>query len=151
MKHRDLEPKMIKQILDLKKNTDLTNIQIADIVGCSRDSVSKYTRLYGDTIGLDLRTIPEKITELWKKGHTINEIAKAIDVCPNTVRNNVVKLGLREKREQYISNPNAFKVEMPPLKPRPTTDIYYPDREYKVKKVVINGKKYVDVSEVYGI
>ena len=151
MKHRDLESKLIKQILDLKKNTKLTNIEIGNIVGCSRDSVAKYTKLYGDTIGLDLRTIPEKITELWNKGHTINEIAKAIDVAPNTVRNNVVKLGLREKKRQYISNPDAFNKDMPPLKARPTTDIYYPDKEYKVKKVVINGKKYVDVSEVYGI
>lgn len=144
---RAMEVDKIKKMLELKK-AGWTNTDIAKELKCGRDSVRKYVTLYGDTIGLDCRTTGEKITELWNKGYNSSEIAKALDLSYTCVRTNVVKLGLREAREYHAPSPNAFKRKMPPLQVKPQTDIYYPDREYKVKKVVINGKKYVDVSEV---
>lgn len=147
---KPIESELIQRMLELKKE-GWTNSDIAKELKCGRDSVRKYVTLYGDAAGLDCRTTGEKITDLWDKGYNQSEIAKALNLSYKCVRTNVIKLGLREKREYNAPDPDAFKRKLPPLEVKPMTDIYYPDREYKVKKVVINGKKYVDVSEVYGI
>ena len=145
---KELDIETIKKILALKKR-GLNNTEIAQEIGCGRDSVRKYVILYGDAAGLDLRTTPEKICDLWDKGYNQNEIAKALNLSYKCVRLNVLKLGLREKRE-YEINTEAFNVDMPPLNLN-NEPVYYPEREYKEKKVTVNGKKYIDVSEVYGL
>lgn len=145
-----LDSKTINRILDLKKQ-GLKNIEIARAVGCGRDSVRKYIELYADAYGVDCRTIPEKVTDLWNKGYTANEIAKALYLSPSCVRSNIVKIGLREKRVAHAGQPDAFKKEMPPLVVKPQTDIFYPDRDYEVKRYKDRGKRYFDVSEVYGL
>lgn len=145
-----LDSKTINRILELKKQ-GLKNIEIARAVGCGRDSVRKYVELYADAYGVDCRTIPEKVTDLWNKGYTANEIAKALYLSPSCVRSNIVKIGLREKRDAHAGQPDAFKKEMPPLVVKPQTDIFYPDRDYEVKRYKDRGKRYFDVSEVYGL
>ena len=145
-----LDSKTINRILELKKQ-GLKNIEIARVVGCGRDSVRKYVELYADAYGVDCRTIPEKVTDLWNKGYTANEIAKALYLSPSCVRSNIVKIGLREKRVAHAGQPDAFKKEMPPLVVKPETDIFYPDRDYEVKRYQDRGKRYFDVSEVYGL
>lgn len=145
-----LDSKTINRILELKKQ-GLKNIEIARAVGCGRDSVRKYVELYADAYGVDCRTIPEKVTDLWNKGYTANEIAKALYLSPSCVRSNIVKIGLREKRVAHAGQPDAFKKEMPPLVVKPQTDIFYPDRDYEVKRYKDRGKRYFDVSEVYGL
>ena len=145
-----LDSKTINRILELKKQ-GLKNIEIARVVGCGRDSVRKYVELYADAYGVDCRTIPEKVTDLWNKGYTANEIAKALYLSPSCVRSNIVKIGLREKRVAHAGQPDAFKKEMPPLVVKPQTDIFYPDRDYEVKRYKDRGKRYFDVSEVYGL
>lgn len=146
---RDLNPETIKQILELKK-TGLNNSEVAKIVGCNRDSVRKYVTLYGDANGIDFRTTAEKVEDLWNKGYTINEIAKAANVSAQSVRVNVVKLGLREKREYHVGSPDAFNKTLPPLNLN-NEPVYYPERNIKPKKYVDRGKKYLDVTEVFGI
>lgn len=146
----ELSPMMIKRILELKKQ-GMKNLQIAREVGCGRDSVRKYVILYGDAHDIDLRTNAEKITDLWNQGYDANHIAEALNMSASAVRTNIVKIGLREKRESYAGQADAFKKKLPPLKVRPTTDIYYPDRIYEVKRYQDRGKKYFDVSEVYGL
>lgn len=145
-----IESEKINKILELKKQ-GLKNIEIARQVGCGRDSVRKYIELYADAYGVDCRTIPEKVTDLWNKGYTANEIAKALYLSPSCVRSNIVKIGLREKRVAHAGQPDAFKKEMPPLVVKPQTDIFYPDRDYEVKRYKDRGKRYFDVSEVYGL
>lgn len=145
-----IDSKTINRILELKKQ-GLKNIEIARVVGCGRDSVRKYVELYADAYGVDCRTIPEKVTDLWNKGYTANEIAKALYLSPSCVRSNIVKIGLREKRVAHAGQPDAFKKEMPPLVVKPQTDIFYPDRDYEVKRYKDRGKRYFDVSEVYGL
>ena len=145
-----IDSKTIQRMCELKK-AGMKNIEIARVVGCGRDSVRKYVELYADAYGVDCRTIPEKVTDLWNKGYTANEIAKALYLSPSCVRTNIVKIGLREKRESYKGQEGAFKKELPPLKVKPETDIFYPDREYEVKRYQDRGKKYFDVSEVYGL
>lgn len=146
----ELSPIVIKRILELKKD-GMKNLDIAREVGCGRDSVRKYIILYGDKHDIDLRTNAEKITDLWNKGYNANQIADELHMSASAVRTNIVKIGLREKRESYAGQADAFKKKLPPLKARPTTDLYYPDRTYAVKKYQDRGKKYLDVSEIYGL
>ena len=145
-----LDPKIIKQIIELKK-TGLNNTAIAKKIGCDRGSVWKYVTLYKDQINIDLKTTPEKITELWNKGYTPGQIAAELNLSGSCVRSNIVKLGLRPKREYHKKMDDVIDVKMPPLKVKPETDIFYPDRTYEVKRYQDKGKKYFDVSEVYGL
>lgn len=146
----ELEPQTIKKILNLKK-TGMNNAEIARIIGCNRDSVRKYVTLYQDQLDLDVRTTPEKIKELWDQGCKPGEIAEKLNLSGSCVRANVVKMGLRPKREYHPNQEYIHDIEMPPLKVKPETDIFYPDRIYKSKRYQDRGKKYFDVSEVYGL
>ena len=146
----ELSPQVIKRILELKK-TGMKNLDIAREVGCGRDSVRKYIILYGNSHDIDLRTTAEKITDLWNKGYDANHIAEELHMSASAVRTNIVKIGLREKRVAHAGQADAFKKKLPPLKAKPTTDIFYPDRTYEVKRYQDRGKKYFDVSEVYGL
>lgn len=148
MQH-ELEPKTINKILELK-NQGMNNTEIAKIIGCNRDSVRKYTLLYKDQL-IDIRTTGEKIEDLWNQGYKPGEIAEELNLSGSCVRANIVKLGLRPKREYHPNQEAIVDIVMPPLKVKPETDIFYPDRTYEVKKYQDRGKKYFDVSEVYGL
>jgi len=146
----ELEPKTIKKILNLKQS-GMNNTEIAREIGCNRDSVRKYVILYGDQLDLDVRTTPEKITDLWNKGYKPGQIAAELNLSGSCVRANIVKLGLRPKREYHPNQEAIHDIDMPPLKVKPETDIFYPDRTYETKRYQDRGKKYFDVSEVYGL
>ena len=145
----ELEPQTINKILELK-NQGMNNTEVAKIIGCNRDSVRKYSLLYKDQL-IDTRTTGEKIEDLWNQGYKPGEIAEELNLSGSCVRANIVKLGLRPKREYHPNQEVIHDIYMPPLKVKPETDIFYPDRTYEVKKYQDRGKKYFDVSEVYGL
>ena len=116
----ELEPQTIKKILELKK-TGMNNTEIAQIIGCNRDSVRKYVFLYKDQIGIDLRPIPEKVKDLWNQGYKTGEIAEKLNLSGSCVRANVVKLGLRPKRAYHPNQEALVDIVMPPLKVKPET------------------------------
>ena len=146
----ELEPKTIKKILNLKQS-GMNNTEIAREIGCNRDSVRKYVILYKDQLDIDVRTTPEKIKDLWNKGYKPGQIAEELNLSGSCVRANIVKLGLRPKREYHPNQEVIHDIYMPPLKVKPETDIFYPDRTYETKRYQDRGKKYFDVSEVYGL
>lgn len=119
--------------------------------------VRKYCVLYGlDGVQSLLERNREEDRKLIAKyyteeGMTPNEIARKLHKSADAVRKSLYKQGLREKREYQRSIVGEFRdIPMPPLR-ADNEPVYYPKREIEKKTVIIKGKRYIDVSEVYGL
>lgn len=148
-----LEPGMIKQILELdKQKVNIT--EISRQLNIDRKSVYKYIVLYRPEKEFyeHKRVQPEEI-ELIKdlylnKGLTPTEISRQTGI--NYTRVKHIMKNYKIKKKGYYGE-KEYNVPMPPLKHILNEPFYYPERKITTKKVTINGKRYIDVSEVYGI
>ena len=148
------KPEVIKKILDLRKQNKRYS-EIAKELGVTKDVARYYCMVYGLE---DLLPTPfpnytkeedEMIRDMYlNKGMTPSEIAVKLKKSPQGIRKYLLRHGLKKPRT-YTSNRDAIdKVKLPD----PIDDpIYYPERKVKIKSVVIKGKKYSDISEVYGL
>jgi DNA-binding CsgD family transcriptional regulator len=147
-----LEPDTIKRILELRKAGKSLN-NIAQIVDIDKKTVRKYCVVYG-VDGVDYSTPhwteeeEATIKDLYfNKGMTPSEIAREMNKSYEGVRKYILRHNYKKPRD-YMHRPTEFSKELP----EPVIDpVYYPERKITPKKVTINGKKYQDMSEVFGL
>ena len=151
-----ISPETVRKILDLRKAKNSYR-EIARQLNIDAHKVRKYCVLYGlDGIKTDRERQYEadvkKIKYLYtKKDMTPNEIARVMHKSGETIRVTLYKQGLWNKRTYSKHEEGVFiDKPMPPLKLQ-SEPVYYPERNITGKKVTINGKRYIDVSEVYGL
>lgn len=150
----EIKPEVVKQILELRKQKKKYS-EIAKKLNITKDKARYWCMVYGlDTIIPDgcqtfTKEEDEMIRDMYlNKGMTPSEIAVKLKKSPQGIRKYLLRHGLKKPRT-YTSNRDAIdKVKLPD----PIDDpIYYPERKVKIKSVVIKGKKYSDISEVYGL
>ena len=147
-----LEPQVIRQILDMRREGKYLK-EIAKELKIDPHTVRKYTVLYG-LDGVEAlnphwtETEADMIRDLYlNKGMTPTEIANRMKKSNQAVRKYLIRHGIRKPRKNAKPNDDFSK----PL-PKPVVDpVFYPARKITKGKVVINGKKYQDISELYGI
>lgn len=148
-----LSRKMIEQILELdRQKVNIT--EISRQLNIDRKSVYKYIVLYRPEREFyeHKKVQPEEI-ELIKdlylnKGMTPTEISRKTGINHSRIKH--IMKNYKIKKKGYYGE-KEFNVPMPPLTLGLNEPIYYPERKVTTKKVIINGKRYQDVSEVYGI
>lgn len=149
-------PETIRKILDLRRKGNSYRA-IAKELNIDPKKARKYCVLH-ELDGIktkrerQYKADVDKIIELFtEKEMTPNEIAREMHKSAEAVRLTLYKQGLWEKRS-YVRTENGVFIDkpMPPLKPT-SEPVFYPEREIKQKTVEYNGRKYIDVSEVYGI
>lgn len=151
---KTLDPQKVKQILELRKQGK-THAEIARIVGTTRNISRNYCLVYG--IGeikapFRMKTEEEKntIRDMYlNQGMTPSEIAAKTGIARSTVVDNLIRQGVYDSKKSK-GKKGDFSKPMPPLK-LDYDPIYYPERKITPKKVQINGKRYQDISEVYGL
>lgn len=72
----------------------------------------------------------EKFKEMFEHGYSIREIAVAYNTHRGIVLDTFTLMGYSRKKEE-------------------TENLVYADNKVEIKKVVINGKKYTDLTEIY--
>lgn len=152
----ELDRDTIYKILQLRKDGKGYR-EIGRELNIDAKQARKYCVLYGlDGVQTLLERNREEDRKLIAKcyteeGMTPNEISRKLHKSPDAIRKSLYKLGLWEKREYHREQNGEFKdIPMPPLR-ADNEPVYYPEREIEKKTVIINGKRYIDVSEVYGI
>jgi orotate phosphoribosyltransferase-like protein len=74
----------------------------------------------------------QKVKELYCKGYTAKEIAQAIGVSTPTVYNSFTIMGMSLRRSLIDEN-----------------KIVYADNRVILEKIVINGKRYIDITPLF--
>lgn len=149
-------PETVKKILDLRRKGSSYR-EISRQLNIDPKKARKYCVLYElDGIKTDRErqyTVDaEKIAFLYtEKGMTPNEIAREMHKSAQAIRLTLYKKGLWDKRTYSKHEEGVFiDKPMPPLNLN-KEPVFYPERKITPKSVNINGKKYLDISEVYGI
>ena len=147
-----LDPETIKQILEMRKNKYSLK-QISRELKLDSHTVRKYTVLYGldgvETLNEAWTEAEDKmIRELYlNQGLTATEIAIHMKRSYQGVRKYLLRHNIKKPRS-YTPTVAQFNKPLPP----PVIDpVYYPKKDITPKHVTYNGKKYLDVSEVYGL
>ena len=142
----------VKQILELRKQKKRYS-EIAQELNITKDKARYYCMVYGleDLVTSISYTQEEDdiIKDLYlNQGMTPSEIAVKLQKSPQGIRKYLNRHGIKKPRKYTVNKDNIDKVELPP----PIKDtVFYPERKITTKKVTINGKRYQDVSEVYGL
>ena len=150
---KELSPDVIRQILDLREKGNSYR-GIARQLNLDPKCPRKYCVLYG----LDgVQTLEEHNREEDRKmiahlyneeGMTPSEIARKMHKSAQAVRKNLHKQGLWEKKT-YSKHEESEWIDK--SLPKPIVDpVFYPERKITKKTVIVNGKKYTDVTEVFG-
>lgn len=152
MKER-INSEIIDQILE-KRRQGLSHGKIARDLGISPKTSRRYCVSHGlDSPDPIVKPVSaekiERIKFLYtEKGMIPAEITREMSMPRQTIVNILEREGLRtpktfgfEKRADYSK----------PLPPPVNDPIYYPERKVEMKSVKIKGRKYTDVSEMYGL
>lgn len=151
-----ISPEVVRQILELRRAGNSYR-SIARQLNIDPHSPRKYCVLYElDGIKTTVQQNREEeiktILSLYLEKHmTPNEIARQMHKSAQAIRLTLYKQGVWEKRD-YVRREEGVFIDkpMPPLK-ADNEPVFYPERKITPKKVTVNGKTYIDVSEVYGL
>lgn len=149
------DPNTIRKILELREQK-LRYSDIAAELGITKDTARYYCKAHGlDSL---VKTSSPMFSEedgakaadmYLNKGMTPSEIAVKLGRSPVGVRKYLLRHGIKKTRNYTI--PDAKNIDDVKL-PEPIKDtVFYPERKITPKKVQINGKRYQDISEVYGL
>ncbi len=149
------DPNTIKKILELREQK-LRYSDIAAELGITKDTARYHCKAHG--LGSLVKTSSPMFSEeegalvadmYLNKGMTPSEIAIKLGRSPVGIRKYLLRHGIKKARS--YTTPEANNIDKIQL-PKPIQDpIFYPEKTITPKKVQINGKRYQDVSEVYGL
>ena len=147
-----LSPETIKQILDMRRQGKFLK-EIARELNIDSHTVRKYTVLHGlDSVEILnphwTETEAEMVKDMYlNQGMTPTEIAVKMKKSTQAVRKYLIRHDIKKPRKFHWHDKEDFSVQLPP----PVEDpVYYPERKITKKTVIVNGKKYQDVTEVFG-
>lgn len=151
MKKR-ITPDMIVEMVELAKQ-DVNITEIARRMNLDRTCVHKYLRIhYPDRIYQKHREVTAEEFETIKamyltQGMTPTDISHATGINVGRINYILDEYNIR-KPKTGAQKINMINVKMPEKIDDP---LYYPERKVTIRKYEDRGKKYIDVSEVYGI
>ena len=149
-------PETVRKILEMRRAGNSYRA-IARELNIDTHKARKYCVLYElDGIKTNrerqYKANADRIAYLYtEKEMTPNEIAREMHKSAQAIRLTLYKQGLWDKRTYSKHEEGVFiDKPMPPLN-LTNEPVFYPERKITPKSVNINGKKYLDVSEVYGL
>ena len=142
--------KITKEQLENWRHVEgLTNVQIADRTGKSLSRINALFSIYqikSLNRGISKQTI-EKINDLRKSGRSINEIMEETGLSRSSINKYISKENKFERYKKPVSiEPEAAGVESYVFE-LPRTMII--DRKPKIFRTVINGKRYLDITDLF--
>lgn len=151
MKKR-ITPDMIVEMVELAKQ-DVNITEIARRMNLDRTCVHKYLRIhYPDRIYQKHREVTAEEFDTIKamyltQGMTPTDISHATGINVGRINYILDEYNIR-KPKTGAQKINMINVKMPEKIDDP---LYYPERKVTIRKYEDRGKKYIDVSEVYGL
>ena len=151
MKKR-ITPDMIVEMVELAKQ-DVNITEIARRMNLDRTCVHKYLRIhYPDRIYQKHREVTVEEFDTIKamyltQGMTPTDISHATGINVGRINYILDEYNIR-KPKTGAQKINMINVKMPEKIDDP---LYYPERKVTPKRYTDRGKKYLDVSEVYGL
>ena len=143
---------IIDKIIELEsQNVNMTDI--ARQLNIDRRSVYRYVKQYvperefAKVEAVTDEDVKNVRTMYLEQGMTPTEIAWKMGVTPRRIHGILTRYGIRKPKGGWMET-REFIGKMP----EPVNDpVYYPEKKITPKDVKINGKKYKDVSEFYGL
>lgn len=142
--------KITKEQLENWRHVEgLTNVQIADRTGKSLSRINALFSIYQIKSldrGVSEKTI-EKINDLRKSGRSINEIMEETGLSRSSINKYIYKENKFERCKKQVSiEPAAAGVESYVFElPRKMIT----ERKPKIFRTVINGKRYLDITDLF--
>ncbi len=143
---------IIDKILELE-NQDVNISEIARQLHIDRRSVYRYIQKYvperefHKAAEVTEEELAQVRTMYLEQGMTPTEIAWKLGVTPRRIHGILTRYEMRKPKCGHLET-KEFIGKMPD----PVDDpVYYPERKITKKTVNVNGKKYTDVSEFYGL
>ena len=118
-----------------------TKKEIAEAVNCSINSIGHYLRLGGIRRQVHLENAMPMIIKMRKDNKTLKEISDATGFNMQTISKVLNKRGLGYKG--YNLDYSEPEID--------TENLIYAERKPQTHKVEYEGKKYLDVTELFGI
>ena len=81
----------------------------------------------------------KKVLEMYLAGEKISEISKTLDVSVAFIHKEIKAAGLKPRKEYVISESNLIN-----------ENTVFADDSVKIEMLVINGKRYQDVTQIFG-
>lgn len=129
--------KRLQRVLELhEKNASVE--EMAKDLGVTTNAVYHYI----SELGLKkkkYREAQKKVLEMYLAGEKISEIHKALDVSVTFIHKEIKAAGLKPRKEFVVSEPNLIN-----------ENTVFADNELKIEILIINGKRYQDVTQVFG-
>lgn len=151
MRHRTkITPELIEEIVNLVKQ-DVNITEIAKQLNINRSSIYRYMRTHLPEREYQIHKEVtkeefEQIRTLYlEQGMTPTDISYSTGINILRINHILDNYNIRKPRS---GAPRLNNVKMPDKIEDP---LFYPERKITTKKVIINGKRYQDVSEVYGL
>lgn len=145
-----------RKICELRK-AGKSRREIREEIHCSEGTINIAIRLFGEETKRDsFENHQTEIVEMWKAGKTLEQIKKETGLNISTINRHLLDMGMRRgsgwkpgrenqaPRKAMSHREQAEPVEEPEVSPR-----QYADNTRRSKTVVINGRKYQDVSAWY--
>lgn len=130
-----------KEQLELWRSQEKTNVEIAEMTGRSIAIINGLFSKY--KIARRRREIPQSkidtIYRMRKAGSSAREIADKTGCGLSTVKKYIKAAGLVPERKRKV------EFELEPEFPA----IFAVQRKPKIEKVVINGKRYIDITDIF--
>lgn len=129
--------KRLQRVLELHEQNASVE-EMAEDLGVTTNAVYSYIA----ELGLKKKKYYEaqkKVLELYLAGEKISEISKSLDVSVGFIHKEIKAAGLKPRREFVVIEPDLIN-----------ENTVFADNEVKIEILVVNGKRYQDVTQIFG-
>ena len=137
LKEKGKREKRLQRVLELHEQK-ATVEEMAKDLGVTTNAVYSYIA----ELGLKKKKYHEaqkKVLEMYLAGEKISVISEKLNVSVGFIHKEIKAAGLKPRREFVVIEPNLIN-----------ENTVFADNEVKIEILVINGKRYQDVTHVFG-
>ena len=129
--------KRLQRVLELHEQ-NVSVEEMAKDLGVTTNAIYSYIA----ELGLKKKKYHEaqkKVLEMYLAGEKVSEISKALDVSVSFIHKEIKAAGLKPRKEFVVSEENLIN-----------ENTVFADDSVKIEMLVINGKRYQDVTQIFG-
>lgn len=137
LKEKGQRKKRLQRVLELHEQNASVE-EMAKDLGVTTNAIYSYIA----ELGLKKKKYHEaqkKVLEMYLAGEKISEISKTLDVSVAFIHKEIKAAGLKPRKEYVISESNLIN-----------ENTVFADDSVKIEMLVINGKRYQDVTQIFG-
>jgi predicted DNA-binding protein YlxM (UPF0122 family) len=135
---KDRTKKVVETVCRLYR-AGMSKKEIAEEVLCAESSINHYLRLGGVRQARNAMNDLPQIIELYEQGFTVKEIGEKVGYEKTAIVNALNRAGYQVRR---LNDPDLLTE---------SSNLLFVTRKPKTYKLVIDGKRYEDITELCGI